>query len=224
MVIDLDLCDGCHACTVACKQENNIPSVPPDQAQMGRAIQWNQFMPIIEGEFPRVKVRYIPRLCNHCEKPPCVKVCPVGATYRNEEGLVGQIYSRCIGCRFCTVACPYTARYFNWYEPEWPTPMRRSLNPEVHVRPKGVVEKCTFCTQRIRAAKDRAKDEGRELKDGDVIPACAETCHRVFGNLADPNSQVGKLARSPRAFQLLEHLGTHSKVIYLTERNWYERI
>ena len=227
MVIDLDLCLGCQACTLACKQENNIPFVSQEQAKMGRTIQWNQFIHTVEAEPHHTKVSYFPRLCNHCSKPFCVKVCPVGATYRNPEGLVAQIYSRCIGCRFCTVACPYTARYFNWYEPEWPKEMQRSLNPAVFVRTKGVVEKCTFCSQRIRAAKDKAKDEARALRDGDVIPACVETCPtraRVFGNLADPESRVSKLARSPRAFKLLEHLGTDPKVIYLTERTWNESI
>lgn len=227
MVIDLDLCVGCQACTLACKQENNISFVSHKQAKMGRNIQWNQLITMIEGEFPHTRSRYLPRLCNHCKKPPCVKVCPVGATYQNPEGLTAQIYTRCIGCRFCTVACPYTARYFNWYEPEWPEEMRRSLNPEVYIRKKGVVEKCTFCSQRIRSAKDRAKDEGRELKDGDIIPACVETCPtkaRVFGNLADPESLVSKLSRSRRALKLLEHLGTEPKVIYLTERTWNESI
>jgi molybdopterin-containing oxidoreductase family iron-sulfur binding subunit len=227
MTIDLDLCIGCQACTVACKQENNIPFVSQEQAKMGRIIQWNELIHTVEGEPPHTRLRYLPRLCNQCEKPACTKVCPVGATYLNPEGLVAQIYTRCIGCRFCTVACPYTARYFNWYEPEWPGEMKRSLNPEVYVRDKGVVEKCTFCSQRIRAAKDRAKDEGRELRDGDVIPACVETCPtraRVFGNLADPESRVAKMSRSPRAFRLMEHLGTEPKVFYLTERAWNESI
>lgn len=227
MVIDLDLCIGCQACTLACKQENNISFVSQKQAKMGRTIQWNQFISTSEGDFPHSKLRFYPRLCNHCAEPPCVKVCPVGATYKSPEGLTAQIYTRCIGCRFCTVACPYTARYFNWYKPEWPEEMRRSLNPEVYIRTKGVVEKCTFCSQRIRAAKDRAKDEGRELGDGDVIPACVETCPtkaRVFGNLADPESTVSKLSRSPRAYKLLEHLGTEPKVIYLTERTWNESL
>ena len=227
MVIDLDLCIGCQACTVACKQENNISFVPHKQAKMGRTIQWNQLIPTVVKESHHTKVRYLPRLCNHCEKPACIKVCPVSATYKNPEGLVGQIYSRCIGCRYCTVACPYTARYFNWYKPEWPEEMKRSLNPEVSIRIRGVVEKCTFCFHRIRAAKDRAKDEERELRDGDIIPACVETCPtkaRVFGNLADPKSKVAIFSRSPRAFKLEEHLGTEPKVIYLTERTWDESV
>jgi molybdopterin-containing oxidoreductase family iron-sulfur binding subunit len=227
MVIDLDLCIGCQACTVACKQENNVSFVSQEQAKMGRAIQWNQLIPTVLEELHHIKVRYLPRLCNHCSNPPCVNVCPVEATYQNPEGLVGQIYSRCIGCRYCTVGCPYTARYFNWYKPEWPEEMKKSLNPEVSIRTRGVVEKCTFCSQRIRAAKDKAKDEEREVQDGEIIPACAETCPtkaRVFGNLADPESKVAKLAKSPRAFKLEEHLGTEPKVIYLSEKSWDESI
>jgi Fe-S-cluster-containing dehydrogenase component len=227
MLIDLDLCVGCQACTLACKQENNIPPTSPEEAKMGRAIQWNELIHTVEEEFPHTKIRYLPRLCNHCANPPCVKVCPVGATYKNPDGLTAQIYTRCIGCRFCTVACPYTARYFNWYDPKWPEEMKRALNPEVYVRTKGVAEKCTFCSQRIRAAQDRAKDEERELEEGDVIPACVETCPtkaRVFGNLANPESMVSKLARSRRAFRLMENLGTEPSVIYLTERTWDESI
>lgn len=227
MTIDLDLCVGCQACTVACKQENNISFVSHEQTKMGRAIQWNELIHTKIVESAHTKKRYLPRLCNHCKHPPCTKVCPVGATYQNDEGLVAQIYTRCIGCRFCTVACPYTARYFNWYPPAWPQEMKRALNPDVYVREKGVVEKCTFCSHRIRAAKDKAKDEARELREGDVVPACVETCPtkaRIFGNLADPHSRVFKLSRSPRTFKLLEHLGTEPKVIYLTERVWNESI
>jgi molybdopterin-containing oxidoreductase family iron-sulfur binding subunit len=225
MTIDLDLCVGCQACTLACKQENNVSFVSQEQAKMGRAIEWNQVIHSVSGEIPHLKTRFLPRLCNHCEHPLCTKVCPVGATYKNPEGLVAQIYTRCIGCRFCTVACPYTARYFNWYPPKWPEEMKKSLNPAVYVREKGVVEKCTFCSQRIREARYKAKDEGRELRDGDVIPACVETCPtkaRIFGNMADPNSKVSELSRSPRAFKLMENLGTEPKVIYLTERAWNE--
>jgi molybdopterin-containing oxidoreductase family iron-sulfur binding subunit len=161
----------------------------------------------------------------HCDNPPCVKVCPVGATYRNPEGLVGQIYARCIGCRYCTAACPYTARYFNWYEPSWEPPREKSLNPDVYVRPKGVVEKCSFCVHRIRKAQRKAKDENREIEDGEIIPACAETCPSeaiYFGDLDDPESKVSKLANSRRAFRLEEFLGTDPKVIYLREGEWSE--
>ena len=226
MVIDLDKCTACQACVVACRQENNVPFAEEDQAEMGRAIFWMQLIPEIEGEYPKLKARFMPRPCFHCDNPPCVRVCPVGATYKNPEGLVGQIYGRCIGCRYCTAACPYTARYFNWYAPEWPEEMADKMNPDVYVRTKGVVEKCSFCVQRIRKAKDRARIENRPIRDGEVVPACAETCPSdsiYFGDLDDPRSVVSILARSRRAFRVEEHLGTEPKVIYLREGEWDER-
>jgi molybdopterin-containing oxidoreductase family iron-sulfur binding subunit len=156
-----------------------------------------------------------------------VKVCPVGATYINEEGIVAQIWARCIGCRYCTTACPYGRRYFNWGEPSWPEEAKSQLNPDVALRPKGVVEKCTFCHHRIRAARERVRAEGRGLTDEDVrkLPACAQSCPAdaiVFGDLNDPGSEVSTLAKSPRAFRLLEELGTHPKVFYLREAKWKE--
>ncbi|MFQ6000130.1 MAG: 4Fe-4S dicluster domain-containing protein [Anaerolineae bacterium] len=222
MVIDLDKCVACQACTAACRVENNVPFAGPEQDAMGRSIFWNEVFRYIEGEYPNVTVRFIPRPCMHCDEAPCVKVCPVGATYKNEEGLIIQNYKRCIGCRFCTVACPYGARYFNWFAPQWPEPLDQALNPdpEVAPRPKGVVEKCTFCIQRIRKAKEKAEAEGRPLRDGDVVPACVQTCTgraRFFGDLDDPLSQVSQLAKSSRAFRLLEEMGTQPKVIYLRE-------
>lgn len=226
MVIDLDKCTACQACVVACRQENNVPFAEEEQAAMGRAIFWMQMIPEIEGEYPKLKARFMPRPCFHCDNPPCVKVCPVGATYRNPEGLVGQIYGRCIGCRYCTAACPYTARYFNWYAPQWPEQMADKMNPDVYIRTKGVVEKCSFCIQRIRKAKYKARIENRPIRDGDVVPACAETCPSdsiYFGDLDDPRSVVSILARSRRAFRVEEHLGTEPKVIYLREGEWDER-
>jgi len=207
MVIDLDKCVGCQACSVACRMENNVPFAGEEQADLGRAIFWNEVFSHVEGEYPNVKAAIIPRPCFHCEKPPCVKVCPVGATYKDEEtGLVLQRYERCIGCRYCTVACPYGARYFNWYAPKWPDGMDRYQNPDVPLRPKGIVEKCLFCVHR--------------LEKGLPIPACNQACAtgaRYFGDLDDPDSEVAQLARSPRAFRLLEELGTEPKCIYLKE-------
>jgi len=223
MVIDLDKCTACQACVVACRAENNIPFAGAEEAAKGRAMFWMNMIPLVEGEYPRLRSRYIPVPCMHFDEPHCVKVCPVAATYKNPEGLIGQIYSRCIGCRLCTVACPYTVRYFNWYAPKFPDGMDRYQNPEVVVRPKGVVEKCSFCVQRIRKAKKRAKEEGREVQDGEVAPACAQTCPSgaiVFGDLDDPESLVSRLARSPRAFRLMEELGTEPKVYYLGEEEW----
>ncbi len=220
MVIDLDRCTACQACGTACQAENNVAPPTPEAAAEGRSIRWMDMLPYVEGEYPRVTFRLLPRPCMQCDHPPCIKVCPVGATTQGEDGIVAQVYARCIGCRYCTNACPYTVRYFNWYAPSWPGELGLALNPDVSVRPKGVVEKCTFCHHRLQKAKDRARAEGRELRPGDYLPACAEACPTraiVFGDLDDPGSEVARLARSPRAFRLLEDLGTEPKVHYLRE-------
>ena len=220
MVIDLDRCSACQGCNVSCQTENNI--APPDResAAEGRSIRWMDMLPFVEGEYPEVKLRLIPRPCMQCDNPPCVKVCPVGATNIAENGLVGQAYARCIGCRYCTAACPYTARSFNWFEPAWPGDLGQALNPDVSVRPKGVVEKCSFCHHRLQKASDQARAEQRPLRAGDYLPACAESCPSraiAFGDLNDPHSEVSQLIRSPRVFRLLEELGTEPKVYYLRE-------
>ncbi len=222
MVIDLDKCFACQSCTTACRMENNTPVAGPNQTDMGRAILWNEVLPFVEGEYPNIVTTMIPRPCQHCDEPPCTKVCPVRATYKNEEGIVVVDYTRCIGCRLCTVACPYEMRYFNWYPPEWPQGVAAHLNPdpEVAPRPKGVVEKCTFCVQRLRKARETAEAEGRPFNATDFIPACVETCTghaRYFGDLDDPESLVSQLAHSPRAFRLQEELGTQPKVTYLKQ-------
>ncbi|MBI4564695.1 MAG: 4Fe-4S dicluster domain-containing protein [Planctomycetes bacterium] len=227
MVIDLDKCTGCRGCAAACRAENNIATAGPERAEEGRGIYWMDLLTVEEGEYPNLRSQFIPTPCNHCENAPCVKVCPVGATYINEEGIVAQIWARCIGCRYCTTACPYTRRYFNWQAPSWPEEDRQRLNPDVATRPKGVVEKCTFCHHRIRAARESARAEGRLLSDADVrkLPACAQSCPAeaiVFGDLNDPESEVSRLAASPRAFRLQEELGTHPKVVYLREAKWRE--
>lgn len=221
MVIDLDRCTGCQACVVACQSENNC--APPDREDLarGRAIAWIRLVDFEEGDHgTRPGVRSIPVPCQHCDRPPCTKVCPVHATSIDDEGIVGQIFARCIGCRYCTTACPYTVRQFNWRKASWPEPMAQSLNPDVSLRPRGVVEKCTFCHHRLQLAKDQAKFENRPLRDGDYVPACVEACPAkamFFGNLEDPTSSVSRLAQSPRAFRLLEELGTEPKVIYLSK-------
>lgn len=221
MVIDLDRCTACQACVVACQSENNCAPPTRNDVTSGRAISWLRLVNFEEGDHgTRPGIRSIPVPCMHCDHPPCTKVCPVGATSIDEEGIVGQIYARCIGCRYCTTACPYTVRQFNWRKASWPDRMNQGLNPDVSLRPRGVVEKCTFCHHRLQLAKDRAKAENRPLRDSDYVPACVEACPAeamAFGNLDDPTSSVSRLAQSPRAFRLLEELGTEPKVIYLSK-------
>ena len=223
MAIDIDRCDGCNACVVACRTENNVPTAGPEQAENGRAIEWIRVERHVEGEFPNVRVRFVPVMCVHCDEAPCVKVCPVSATYETPDGLNAQIHPRCSGTRACGQACPYTVRYFNWGEPSWEAPLEQTINPDVAVRWKGIMEKCTFCVQRIRRTNDQARDEEREIRDGEVQPACAQACPAqaiVFGDREDPESAVSKLSESPRAERPLEELGTGPRVVYLKEGGW----
>jgi len=220
MAIDLDRCTGCQACVVACQQENNIPPSSPKLHAEGRSISWMHVQTEIEGEYPDVKVSHTPMMCQHCEHPPCTAVCPTSATYKGEEGIVGQIYPRCIGCRYCANACPYSIKYFNYHEPVWPDQMKPMLNEDVSVRYKGVVEKCTFCHHRLMHAREEARVQKRALRAGDYTPACVESCPAsamTFGNLDDRSDPVVKQTQSPRAFQVLEDLGTEPKVYYLKD-------
>ncbi len=216
MVIDLDRCIGCRACVIACKVENNVPYVTLKSAKEKRVIQWMQMIPSSYEE----KFKFIPRPCMMCDNPPCIKVCPVKATYKGDYGLVGQIYPRCIGCRYCMNNCPYNVKFFNWFDPEWDESYDKIKNPDVSERVKGVVEKCTFCHHRLQKAKEKARREKRELKVEDYIPACVEVCPAdaiFFGDLDNPNSKVSELAHSQRAYRILEDLGTEPKVYYLRE-------
>jgi molybdopterin-containing oxidoreductase family iron-sulfur binding subunit len=230
MVIDLDRCTGCQACALACKAENNVPPVGPAEAERGRAIAWMQILDAAESthvEAPPAGEAggpdgFIPRPCFHCDDPPCTRVCPVNATNRTPEGIVTQIYSRCIGCRFCMVACPFNVKFFNWrrYATEGP-----GQNPDVSVRPKGVVEKCTFCHHRLQRAREQARAGGREMSPSEYVPACTEVCPTraiAFGDLADPRSGVARLARSSRAFRFGEEMGTRPKVYYLRRRERHD--
>ncbi len=220
MVIDLQKCTGCGECVAACKLENNVAVVGPEESALGRTMLWMDLLTIYEGEYPNVRVRQIPRPCFHCDSPPCTRVCPVRATYKNEEGIITQIFPQCIGCRYCMAACPYTVKYFNWYDPEWPPGIRQTCNPDVSVRPDGVVEKCTFCVHRLQKAKEQAQSEDRDLQEEDFQPACGESCPTraiVFGDLDNPDHEVSKLAHLPRSTRLLEDLGIEPKVVYLKE-------
>ena len=227
MVIDIDKCIGCQACVVACQSENNIPINEEEHFNQRRAIEWIRIERYWEGEFPDVKARFIPILCQHCGDAPCEPVCPVFATYHNDEGLNVQVYNRCIGTRFCANNCPYHVRFFNFWEPAWPDSLKNQLNPDVTVRSRGIMEKCTFCIQRIRRTKQKAAAVGADAKDEEfrrsLDPACVNACPTetlVFGDLNDPDSKAAKLTEKElkpdgRGYHLLESLGTHPSVTYL---------
>ena len=225
MVVDLDRCTGCEACVVACRAENNIPTVGEEQAAKGRAIHWIRVERYWEGEFPNARVKFVPVLCQHCDAAPCEPVCPTYASYHTSEGLNAQVYNRCIGTRYCANACPYTVRFFNFFNPVWEKPFHLQLNPDVSVREVGVMEKCTFCVQRIKAAEIQAKAEKRELRDAEFNPACVQACPSralVFGDLNDPASEVSRLSASKRGTKLLGELGTLPKVTYLQRDSWHD--
>jgi Fe-S-cluster-containing dehydrogenase component len=224
MAIDLDRCTGCEACVVACHAENNISTVGEQQAAHSRAKHWIRVERYYEGEFPDVTVKFMPVFCQQCDAAPCEPVCPTYASYHTSEGLNGQVYNRCIGTRYCANACPYVVRYFNFYNPVWEKPLNLQLNPDVSVREVGVMEKCTFCVQRIKAGEIAAEAEKRNVKDGEIQPACVQSCPThamVFGDLSDPESEVSRLARSGRATKLLEEVGTRPKVTYLPRDSWH---
>lgn len=221
MAIDLDSCNGCNACVAACYAENNIPVVGAEQTLRGRTMSWMRIERFVEPDAVNGNEnsnRFLPMLCQHCDQAPCETVCPVYATYHTEEGLNAQVYNRCVGTRYCANNCPYKVRRFNWSESEFPEPLHLQLNPDVTARSAGVMEKCTFCVQRIQGGKEQAKDEGRPMRDGDVTPACAQTCPAqaiVFGDLNDPNSQVSQLSANSRGYHVLSAANTRPAVTYL---------
>jgi len=217
MVIDLDRCIGCNACSAACYAENNIGIVGEKRISEGREMTWLGVERYFDDKDPK-RVTFLPLPCQHCDNAPCESVCPVYAPHHSKEGINNQIYNRCIGTRFCVQNCPYKVRRFNWFTWQWPEPLNLQLNPDVTVRSKGVMEKCSFCIQRIKEVRSRARNEKRLIRDGEVTPACVQTCPTdalVFGNLMDKNSRVRRLVDDPRAYQVMGYLNTKPAVIYL---------
>ena len=229
MVIDQDLCTGCQACVAACAMENNIPVVGEDDANYGRYMHWIRIERLWEStEYPEVKMTpYQPMLCQHCHNAPCEPVCPVYASVHSlSQDLNLQVYNRCVGTRYCGNNCPYQVRSFNWYDyqderirPELTT-LHNHTNPDVTVRRRGVMEKCTFCIQRIHKAEDKAKSEGREVEDGEFTTACAQACPAnaiTFGRLDNPESLVNQVAAAnpSRAYKALEEVRTVPRITYL---------
>jgi molybdopterin-containing oxidoreductase family iron-sulfur binding subunit len=219
MAIDLDKCVGCNACVAACYVENNIPMVGREQHLRGREMAWIRLEQYYEADGSAG--HFVPTMCQHCDFAPCEPVCPVYATYHNDEGLNAQIYNRCVGTRYCGNNCPYKQRRFNYFSYEHrPHPMNLMTNPDVSLRGKGMMEKCTMCVQRIRKARDIAKDEKRDIREGEITTACAQACPGkaiVFGNLLDENSEVHKWAHDTRSSRILEELGTSPGVFYLSD-------
>ena len=219
MAVDVDACIGCQACVVACHAENNVPIVGKAEAAYGRQVSWLRIERWEEGPAEHPHNGFLPMFCQHCEVAPCEPVCPVFAAYHTEEGLNGQVYNRCVGTRYCGNNCPYHVRRFNWWNYEFPPPLDVQLNPDVTVRQLGIMEKCTMCIQRIVAGKDHAhRDEKRAVRDGDIQTACQQTCPTraiTFGNLKDEASEVSKLAQAPRAYNVLDEIGTRPNVHYL---------
>ncbi len=218
MAIDLDRCTGCQACVIACYAENNVPVMGREAAVMGRQMGWIRIERYLGPERGRLRPDLMPMLCQHCTNAPCEPVCPVYATYHTPEGLNAQVYNRCVGTRYCSNNCPYKVRTFNWRDAQFARPLDLQLNPDVTVRSKGIMEKCTFCVQRIRYAEGVAKDENRPVADGEITPACVQTCPAkamVFGDANDPASRVSRLAADPRGFAALEELNTRPAITYL---------